>query len=78
MVRGGWAWLSACARRAISFGLRVVFGLVDALEQLLFYRTESGRAPSDLHPLDLVTSRALSPLKHHSNFIVALLRTSSR
>ena len=51
---------------------------VDALEQLLFYRTESGRAPSDPDPLDFVTARALFPLIHHPDFIVALLRACSR
>ena len=51
---------------------------VDALEQLLFDRTESGRAPSDPDPLDFVTARALSSLIHHPDFIVALLRACSR
>ena len=51
---------------------------VDALDQLLFYRAESGRAPSDPDPLDLVTARALFPLIHHPDFIVALLRACSR
>jgi hypothetical protein len=51
---------------------------VVALEQLLFYRTESGRAPSDPDPLDFVTARALSPLIHHPDFIVALLRACRR
>lgn len=51
---------------------------VVALEQLLFYWTETGRAPSDPDPLDFVTARTRSPLIHHPDFIVALLRACTR